>query len=85
MTAENASPKSRNGDESDRNPGGQRRVTRAEYDRLDPAQQGFVTYMQGAWNDQVPNFNQYRQGSKQHREFSEGEQRAIIVAQDSEE
>ena len=66
------------------NPGGQRRITRAEYDRLDPAQQGFVTYMQGAWNPEVPNWNPYRLGSKQHREFTQGEQCAVIEAQDSE-
>lgn len=68
----------------DKNPGGQRALTRSEYDRLTPRQQGFVTYMQGAWNPAVPNFNQYRPGSKQHREFTEGEQHAVIVAQDSE-
>lgn len=66
--------------DEEQNPGGQRRVSRAEYDRMTPAQQGFVTYMQGQWNKEVPNANAYRKGSKQHREFNEGEQRAAIAA-----
>lgn len=69
----------------DENPGGQRAVSREEYDRLNPTQQGFLTYMQGQWNPAVPNACPYRRGTKQHREFTEGEQRAVIVAQDSEE
>ena len=69
-------------DPADANPGGQRRLTRAEYNRLTPLQQGFVTYMQGAWNPEVPNRNIYRLGSKQHREFTEGEQRAVMVVKE---
>ncbi len=67
------------------NPGGQRRMTRAEYNMLNAFQQGLVTYMQGAWNPNVPNANIYRRGSKQHREFTEGEQRGVLIAQDSDD
>ena len=76
----------RNGDKhGEGNPGGQTRLTRAEYDRLTPFQQGLVTYMQGAWNKDVPNANLYRRGSKQHRAFTEGEQRGVQIAQDSDD
>ena len=68
-----------------KNPGGQRKLSRAEYDRLNPFQQGLVTYMQGAWNPSVPNANIYRKGSKQHRAFTEGEQRGVLIAQDSDD
>ena len=67
------------------NPGGQHRFTRAEYNRLTPFQQGLITYLQGAWNDNVPNANIYRRGSKQFREFTEGEQRGVQIAQDGDD
>ena len=69
----------------EKNPDGQRRITRSEYDRLNLFQQGLVTYMQGAWNSNVPNANIYRRGSKQHREFTEGEQRGVMIAQESDD
>lgn len=67
------------------NPGGQHRFTRAEYDRLTPFQQGLVTYLQGQWNKNVPNWNFYRRDSKQHREFTEGEQRGVMITQDGDD
>lgn len=65
--------------------GGQRRFTRAEYDRLAPFQQGLITYMQGAWNKDVQNSNIYRRGTKQYDEFTKGEQRGVQIAQDGDD
>lgn len=78
-------PSTATSNEDDKNPGGQHRFTRAEYDKLTPLQQGLVTYMQGQWNKNVPNANIYRPGTKQHREFTEGEQRGVMIAQDGDD
>jgi hypothetical protein len=67
------------------NPGGQRAVTRDEYDDMNPYQQGFVSYMQGAWNKEIPDFCPYPEGSKQETKFADGEIAAMLLAQDSDD
>lgn len=60
-------------------------LTRAEYDALTPRQQGYASYMQGAWNSNVPNFNDYRVGTKAREEFSRGEAAAMMEAQEGDD
>lgn len=67
------------------NPGDQHRFTRAEYDRLNAFQQGLVSYMQGAWNDQVPEECLYPRESKSWREWHDGQQRGVQIAQDGDD
>ena len=67
------------------NPGSQRRLTRAEYNRLNPVQQGIVSYMQGAWNTDVPEKCPYKHGTKQASEWADGQQRGVMIAQDGDD
>lgn len=60
-------------------------ITTAEYEKLTPKEQGFVTYMQAEWNPSVPKQNFYVKGSPEHSQFEEGLQEAVLVAQDLEE
>lgn len=71
------------GDEE--NPGGQHRFSRTEYDRLTPFQQGLVSYMQGAWNDGIPEKCPYESGCRAWREWNEGQQRGVQIAQDGDD
>ena len=62
-------------------------VTREQWDKMAPCQQGYVLYTQGGvngselWNASCP----YPKGSKKYKDFSEGEIIAALDAQDSEE
>lgn len=69
----------------EQNPGGQTRITRAEYNKMTPTQQGLVSYMQGAWNKNVPERNPYRKGTKQWREWIDGQHRGVLIAQESDD
>lgn len=68
-----------------KNPGGQTRLTRAEYVRLNAFQQGLVSYMQAAWNDQIPDRCFYPRGSQAWREWHDGQQRGVMIAQESDD
>lgn len=70
---------------ADKNPGGQTRLTRAEYRKLTPVQQGLVSYMQGAWNRNVPEKCPYKKDSKQAREWHDGQQRGVMIALDGDD
>lgn len=59
-------------------------VSRAEYGAMTPLQQGIVSYFQGYWNKTIPEKCPYELGTRAHREWNEGQQRAVILAQDSE-
>lgn len=72
-------------DVQERNPGGQHRFTRAEYDRLTPLQQGLISYLQGAWNKNVPEECPHPRDSKQAREWHEGQRRGVLIAQDGDD
>jgi hypothetical protein len=72
-------------EDDSKNPGGQRKVTAAEYKMLPAASQGFVSYMQAEWNPDVPKECPYAAGTKAATEWHEGSQQAIFVVMDGEE
>ena len=58
-------------------------ITNEEYDKMSPRQQGYVTYMQGQWNSNVPNANIYALDTDEGKEFQEGERAGVLEAQDN--
>lgn len=62
-------------------------ITKTEYDKLTPIQQGYVVYMQSEWpGSELKEFsNPYPDGSKEYDEWRDGEFRGVLAAQDSEE
>lgn len=70
---------------SNNNPGGQRAVSRIEFNKLGPRQQGYVSYMQGQWNPSVPNARIYAHGTDARSEWKCGEQLAVLEVQDMDE
>lgn len=64
---------------------GQHRFTRAEYKKLTPFQQGMVSYMQAAWNKNVPEKNPFPKGSRARREWIDGQRRGVMIAQDGDD
>jgi hypothetical protein len=67
------------------NPGGQKALTRAAYDALCPRDQGYASYMQGAWNPEVPEECPYPEGSTERTSWDAGQMAAVTVVQDMEE
>jgi hypothetical protein len=57
-------------------------ITKERYDKLTPKQQGYASYMQGAWNKNIPNACPYEKGTKEYGQFAEGSQVAILEVQD---
>jgi hypothetical protein len=68
---------------SEQNPGGQKRLTREAYDLLSPRGQGYASYMQAAWNDQVPEECPHPQGSDAEKQWQAGQHAAYIAVLDS--
>ena len=62
-----------------------RKVTKEEYEDLHPRAQGYIFYMQVAWNDEISKECPYAKDSKDYFEFFQGEFQAILEVQDSEE
>lgn len=62
-------------------------VTLAEWRGLSPLQQGYTLYMQSDLpaSELRGQVNPYEPGTSAHRAFCDGERRAVIAAQDSEE
>ena len=62
-------------------------ISLAEWQGLTPYEQGFVLYMQASWpGSELEGLqNPHAPGSRAHAEFKRGEQRSVLVAQDSEE
>ncbi len=62
-------------------------ISRAEWDQLGPAAQGYALYMQGSWptSELRDARNPYAKDTPAWKKFCEGEQRAAIEAQDGEE
>ena len=62
-------------------------VTLAAWKRLTPALQGYVRYMQSdrPGSELHGQLCPYESGTKEHHAFHEGERRAVLEAQDSEE
>ena len=61
------------------------KLTKTEYKHLSFKTQGYVSYMQGAWNKNVPNSCPYKFGTKEQKRWYEGQFSAMLEAQDSEE
>ncbi len=57
-------------------------VSRAEFDSLTPYQQGYVSYIQGQWNPDVPNSQVYRRDTEAGKEFERGSFAAMLLIQD---
>lgn len=62
-------------------------MTKAEWDRMSPKSKGYVMYLQA----ELPGSelkgvsNPYFEHTKQHKDFNEGEQMAMLEVQDGEE
>ena len=67
------------------NPGGQRKITRTQYDALTPEGQGYESYMQAAWNENVPNNCPFPEESDMAEEWRRGQHKAYLAVLDSEE
>lgn len=61
-----------------------KKLTKAEYRKLNPFYKGYATYMQGAWNKNVRKTNPYKKGIKRER-FDLGQNAAMRDCQDLEE
>lgn len=62
--------------------------TRAEWDEASPHDKGFMSYWFSAWpGSEIPSEDKcpYPEGSKEHQEFHDGVNAAVIAAIDSEE
>lgn len=73
------------GEQREDNPGGQRAITKKEYESLIPRLQGYASYMQGAWNPEVPEECPYAEGTPEREEWANGAMSATLEAQDMEE
>ena len=62
-------------------------ISRDEWRKLSPREQGYLLYMQSSWptSELAGEKNPHAEGARAHAEFCEGERRAMITAQDSEE
>ena len=67
------------------NPGGQKAVTRNKYNALSPREQGYVSYMQSAWNPVIPKTCHYPEGTPEREQWETGGQQAMLAVQDMEE
>jgi hypothetical protein len=60
-------------------------ISRKQYDKLTPKQQGIVAYMQGAWNKEIPKLPDYERGSDKWDEYCEGETLAMFSCIDGDD
>lgn len=60
-------------------------LTAEQYQNLGPWQQGWASYMQGAWNKNIPDANPYKVSTPPHEEWKAGNQMAMLDVQDGEE
>ena len=63
----------------------QKPVSAKAYRRMTPHDQGYVSYMQGAWNKEIPDRNPYDAASPEAKEWNRSNQRAMLNVQDMEE
>jgi hypothetical protein len=63
----------------------QKAITKEQYNQLTPRSQGYVTYMQEAWNSEVPSECPYKEGTKEYKDWNDGNFRAMLDVQDGEE
>jgi hypothetical protein len=61
-------------------------MTREEYDRLTPRQQGYTTYMRAEWpGARIPKTNPHPPRSEAHAEWDTGARRAYIEMLDADD
>lgn len=60
-------------------------LSKEDYDKLTAFEQGYATYMQGEWNNAIPNDNPHNEGGKAWTEWNRGNLRAMQNTQDMEE
>lgn len=63
-------------------PGGQQKITKAEYRKCGAYAKGYICYMQSAWNENVPNRNPYKPTSPNYKEFIRGMNTAMMNIMD---
>lgn len=60
--------------------------TRADYDKESPRGKGYMTYMFAEWpGSEIPKGCPYKVGTKEYEQWCEGQNAAVLHAQDSEE
>lgn len=60
--------------------------TRADYDAASPRAKGWLEYTYSNWpNSEVPKGCPFAVGTKEHAQFVDGQNSAMLAAQDSEE
>ncbi len=62
-------------------PPGQKPCSKAHFARLSPQGQGYVSYMQAAWNPEIPEESPYEDGTREHLLWKAGRQRAMLDVQ----
>lgn len=61
------------------------KISKKEYlNKYTPYSQGYINYMQGAWNKEIPDENLYKYGTQEYAEFNQGNFQAMLDCQDSE-
>lgn len=66
-------------------PPGQVAVTKEVYESVSAWEQGYISYMQGAWNKDVPDKNPYPVSTPAYEMWGNGNQAAMLQVQDGEE
>ena len=63
----------------------QKGSTKKDYDKMIPRQKGYVSYMQGQWNPEIPNANPYYHDTDEGKEFATGEQQGVLEVQEGDD
>lgn len=63
----------------------QEKISLERYNSLSVKGQGYASYMQGAWNKDIPDKCPYSEDSKEHKLWYEGQFVALLEVQDGEE
>ena len=54
----------------------QAKILRDEFAKMNPYDQGWVVYLQGGVNDEIPNRNPYKKGTDDYDAFESGKRAA---------
>ena len=55
------------------------------YEKLSPFKKGYVSYMEGSWNKNIPESNPYQESDKEFHAWKDGNFQAMLDVQDGEE
>lgn len=61
------------------------KMTREEYDALEPRSKGVACYWLSAHNPNIPSTCPYEKGTREYDDFQAGQFAAVLFAQDSED